>query len=423
MTPTPASRDGAQALARQRWHELSERLRTVTPQAIGRALLTLACLGLTGWVVVSSWPALLPFVAGGVIAYAVLPLANRLSTVMPRVIAALLAQVLALAVLAGVIVLVVPPLIAGVVEILLRLPTPDEVEAGLVALQAQLVQLPEPMRSIVLEVAQETFASLSAVLDGVVSGAAIFVTQQILGVAGTVSFVLGLLVIPIWIITLVKDDRAIRQRAGRLLAPSIRADVFAVARIFDRAFAAFLRIRVVLAITTGVLVYLGLSIATALEIAPFPYAVAAGTLLGVLQLVPELGFFLGFFPILLVLAIGGPVPAATVAIVYVLAVRLGGLVVEPKLGRGVLDVHPGLLIPAIVVFSEFGVLWLLAAAPVVAILRDLVRYLAGRLAEPPRPAGQLPGDRAPSRPVGVGEPDAAPIPSTYRSVTQRRPAT
>ena len=67
------------------------------------------------------------------------------------------------------------------------------------------------------------------------------------------------------------------------------------------------------------------------------------------------------------------------------------------MSRGVLDVHPGLLIPAIVVLSQFGLLWLLAAAPVVAILRDVTRYLAGRLGDPPAPANVLPGERAAGR--------------------------
>ena len=54
-----------------------------------------------------------------------------------------------------------------------------------------------------------------------------------------------------------------------------------------------------------------------LGIASFPYAVTAAVLLGALQLIPELGFFLGFFPIALVLVIGGPVPAASAAVVYI----------------------------------------------------------------------------------------------------------
>ena len=120
-------------------------------------------------------------------------------------------------------------------------------------------------------------------------------------------------------------------------------------------------------------------------------------LLGGLQLIPELGYVLGFFPILLVLGIGGPIPAIAVLVVYLVANRIGSDLVETRVSRGVLDVHPGLLIPAIVVLSQFGLIWLLAAAPVIAILRDVTRYLAGRLGDPPAPANVLPGERAPVR--------------------------
>ena len=95
------------------------------------------------------------------------------------------------------------------------------------------------------------------------------------------------------------------------------------------------------------------------------------------------------------LGIAGPIPAAAVAIVYLVANRIGSDLVETRVSRGVLDVHPALLIPAIVVLSQFGLLWLFAAAPVVAILRDVTRYLAGRLGDPPAPANVLPGERPP----------------------------
>ena len=187
------------------------------------------------------------------------------------------------------------------------------------------------------------------------------------------------------------------------------------------------------------LVWLGLVAARELGIAEFPYAVTGGALLGVLQLIPELGFFLGFFPILLVLAISGPIPALTVVVVYVGAARIASGLVETRVSRGVLDVHPGLLVPAIVVLSQFGVWWLLVAAPIVAIVRDTIRYLAGRLAEPPMPAGVLPGERVPrsaramlaaaypSRPStgtpGRGRPrrSASPRPPGCRRPDGRRP--
>ena len=173
-----------------------------------------------------------------------------------------------------------------------------------------------------------------------------------------------------------------------------------------------------LAIVVTALIWVGLQGAQALGIAEFKIALTAAVLLGVLQLIPEVGFFLGFFPILLVLAGAGAVPAATLAVVYWASVRIASSLVETRVSRGVLDVHPALLIPGIVVLSQFGIGWTLAAAPLIAIGRDTIRYLVGRMAEPPQPAGVLPGERrarAGSTPISV------PVPSAYRSLATPRP--
>ena len=69
---------------------------------------------------------------------------------------------------------------------------------------------------------------------------------------------------------------------------------------------------------------------------------------------------------------------------------VGGRLLERRLG-----VHPALLIPSIVILTQFGWIWLFIAAPVVSMSVNTVRYLHGRLSEPPRPAGVLPWDPAP----------------------------
>ncbi len=407
LSGTPAARERALA----KWRSAAFRLQTVSPQALGHGLIALLVIGLTLVTSIATWPALLPFAVGAVIAYAVLPIANRLDRFMPRLLAAILAELVAVAILVGVVVVIVPPLFNGLVRVAQLLPTPDQVQAWLTRLQADLGDLPEPARSILLAVATETSRNLGAALNGLVEGAGAFVTSQLLGILGTVTFLIGLLVIPAWILTLVSDERSIKRRGATLIAPAIRPDVVAVFRILDRALGTFLRVQVVLAIVAAFLIWFGLVLAEEVGLGPFPYAVAAAVLLGSLLLIPELGFLLGFFPILLILAIGGLVPALTVGVVYFAAARIASALVETRVSHGVLDVHPGLLIPAIVVLSEFGPVWLLAAAPIVAILRDLVRYAAGRLHDPPSPAGVLPGERRPGGPAG---PSAAAIPSVYR---------
>ena len=57
------------------------------------------------------------------------------------------------------------------------------------------------------------------------------------------------------------------------------------------------------------------------------------------------------------------------------------------------DMHPAVFVIVLVLLSQFGFLWVLIAAPVSIVLRDLFRYVYGRLSDPPAPAGLAPGER------------------------------
>jgi predicted PurR-regulated permease PerM len=416
LSASPAARSHA----RQRWHVLADRLRTIRPEALAKGAIGITLIAASVQLAVASWPALLPFIVGAVLAYAVLPLANRLDAFMPRVVAALLAELFALALLAGVIAVIAPPVLAGLGIVAAKLPTPDQVHGWVASLQDEIGAIPEPMRTIALSVLTQTAANLQGVLQGLVDQAAGAITSQLLGVFGTLSNVLGLLVIPTWILTLVADERAIKRRGALLFPEAIRADVAALFRITDRVASTFLRVRMLLAVTTGIFVYVGVTIANQVGVGDGTYAVAAGVLLGALQLIPELGYVLGFAALLIPLAIGGPVAAGAFALIYIVSVKAGSMLLEGRLARGVLDVHPALLIPAIVVLSQFGLIWLFAAAPAVAVIRDLVRYANARLADPPGLAGVLPGETLKrGRTVST----VSPTPSVYRTTATAAPTT
>src|SRR4051794_5137976 len=395
------------------WRALAARLQTVSPRSLARGLLMLAAVAVPVWIAAISWPALLPFAAGVVLAYAVLPIANRLDAYMPRVLAALLAEGVALAVLIGAAIIVLPPLATSAVDVVSRLPTQGQAQTALDQLEAQFGGLPEPLRGISLAVTTEVVTNLQTTLQGAVNGLGAFLTNQILGILDTASFVLGLFVIPVWILTVVAEEGRIKRRSGRLVTPALRADARGLIRIADRALSTFIRVRVGLGISTAILVWLGLLAARELGLGDFRFAAAGATLLGLLQLIRERGFSLGFSPIVLVLATAGRVPGVAAAVVYIAGVRASSMLLETRLSRGVLDVHPGLLIPAIVAMSQLGLIWLLIAAPILAIARDTVRYLAGRLDDPPKPANVIPGERD-----TTGR--AAPVvPSDYRARAPR----
>ena len=60
--------------------------------------------------------------------------------------------------------------------------------------------------------------------------------------------------------------------------------------------------------------------------------------------------------------------------------------------------------------GQLGILWLLLSAPIVAIAADLIRYVHGRLSEPPLPAGVLPRSEGQPATAATAVPAARPAP-------------
>ena len=206
-----------------------------------------------------------------------------------------------------------------------------------------------------------------------------------------------------------------QQRRAKLaidarITPGLRGDVWAAAAIVDRAAGSYLRGYVVAAFLVGILTYIGLVASSRLGGPQFQEPLALATLAGATQVVPIVGPILGAAPALLLLAID-PSRAATYFAVYLGARIIGASVLGSRLMERRLGVHPAILVPGVVMIGQFGILPLLLSAPIVAIAVDLVRYVHGRLSEPPLPAGVLPRtpeampideprrDRPPTRPI------------------------
>jgi hypothetical protein len=65
--------------------------------------------------------------------------------------------------------------------------------------------------------------------------------------------------------------------------------------------------------------------------------------------------------------------------------------VGARFGR-VLSIRAVVAIPAVVVLGQLGPLPLLFSTPILVIATDAIRYVHGRLSDPPAPAGVLPGE-------------------------------
>jgi predicted PurR-regulated permease PerM len=419
---TTADAPDRRAHAAAEWAALRGRLQTVTPQAIGRTALTFAAIGATLWLAAATWPAVLPFVVGGLLAYELLPVVDALDRVLPRSLAALASVLAAVAVVIGIALIVVPPLAAAFVRLAGDLPTQAEIDAAIGRLQDQFGTLPEGSAAAVLiPVATTLAATVRDVFSGAAGGLDDVIRAALAALLNAVGALLGLIVLPTWMLVLMSQQRRARVALDARITPGLRSDVWALAAIVDRAAGSYLRGYVVTAFLVGLLAYLGLVLSPRVGGPTFQEPLALATLAGVTQVVPVVGPLLGAAPALLLLAID-PTRAATYFAVYVAARVIGASMLGSRLMQRRLGVHPAILVPGVVMIGQFGVLPLLLSAPIVAIAVDLVRYVHGRLSEPPRPAGVLPRGAAPA--AAGTRPIAAvmhPVGSVYRAATAPPP--
>jgi predicted PurR-regulated permease PerM len=410
---TTADQSAQQRYAAARWAELRGRLRTVTPRAVGRSALALAVLAGAGWLIRETWPAFLPFVVGGLIAYQLLPVVDALDRMMPRFVASIVTVVGAVAAVVAIAVLLLPPLAAAFVRFAGELPTQAEIQAAIDRLQGQLGSLPEGSAAVVIP----ALASLAGAVRDIFGGASVSLDDVVRGAVGAllnaVGALLGLIVLPAWMLTVMSQKRRAQLAIDSEITPSLRRDVWAVAAIVDRAAGSYLRGYVVTAIFVGLLTYLFASLLPRLGGPTFAHAGTVAVFAGAVQVVPIVGPILGLLPAVLVAPVDTNLAVAYVG-VYLLARLVGGTLLGGRIQQRRLGVHPAILVPGVVMVGQFGPFWLLLSAPIVAIAVDLVKYVHGRLSEPPRPAGVLPGQPVPVAASTGGAPTVAPVPATYR---------
>lgn len=397
------------AESRRTWRRLGMRVRAITPSGLARFLLGASALVALFFVVRATWIALTPFLVGAVIAYVVLPFVNWLDRLMPRFLAVVL-------VLAGVVVIagafisqLVPVLGEQIFRLTLLLPDKAEIQQYADDLRQWYQNLPEPTQVLVDDLLDQIGLTVRGNLDIYFSQVIDLTIQTVLNLVNTVAFVLGFLVVPAWLLSILKDQRTGVETIDRMLPKWMRADFWAFVRIADRTFRAFIDGQLVLGIIVGLLVYGGLVILEEIGVKIADYKLLLALFAGLMQLIPSVG------PIIagVVFFVGGSLSSLESAVIllslYIAIEQLVGRFVAPHLERRYINIHPAVLVVAIVALSEFGVIWVLLAAPVTAVIRDTYRYIYGRLNDPPLLAGVLPDES-----IAASERSSEPEPSTIR---------
>ncbi|MBE6042239.1 MAG: AI-2E family transporter, partial [Clostridiales bacterium] len=144
-----------------------------------------------------------------------------------------------------------------------------------------------------------------------------------------------------------------------------RAKLRAFAADADRVFSGYIRGQSIDAMIVGVLS------AIALFIGGIPYAVVIGILTGVGNLVPYVGPVVGFGSLIIVCLAEGSIMHLLIGGIILAAVMfIDGNIINPRMLSSNVEVHPVLVIIALIAGGKFGgVVGMLVAVPVAALLK------------------------------------------------------
>ena len=243
-----------------------------------------------------------------------------------------------------------------------------EVERGLAEWYEGL-PLPVELREFMDEQLAASGAAIADLLRGLLA-------PTINAIVRAATFVLGLVVVPVWLFFVLKDREGFSRAVASAMPPAWRADVQHVLALLGRVGGRWVRGQLLLGASIFVATAIGLTILTLIGFSEFgQFTLVLALIAGVLEWFPIIGPIVAAVPAILIgLTIGFPAAIAAV-ILYIGIQQLENNILVPKVMGDAVELHPAVMILALVVGGAlFGIGGAILAAPVVAAGRDLYRY-------------------------------------------------
>jgi len=363
-----------------------------SPNQRYRMILITVLLVIIVTILIIAWTALVPFLVGAVLAYLLLPSVDFIDRHSPRLLrtrgwarplAIILVYIAVLGIVAGILAYFIPEVgkqaevfgkAAG--EYLRDFDLQQQWEFlrdGALRIVEPLVpketldQLRRPLWEL-LDVPKAIETLLTAVQKGL--------RVTIVTVSQTISFILGIIIVPFWLFLVLKDAAKVRRALYDLVPEKAREDVLCIVTIIDDLLSAYVRGQLLLCLLVGLMATI------ALLILGVDLALLLGTVAGILEVIPVLGPYLGAIPAVLMVLLDRPMTALWVAITFAAIQQVENIFLVPRISGSAVRFHPALVMIIVVVASQVAGLWgLLLGVPITAVLRDVFRYLYLRTTE------------------------------------------
>ena len=306
---------------------------------------------------------ILPFLVGGALAYFMDPVADRLERAgLSRVLATAVITMGGFLILTALVLAVIPTLVNQTTALINAAPDiAQRLQGFLVEKFPDLTDSTSTIRQSLAQIGQTIQSKGAAVVEGLLSS-----------LAGAVSVVVFLLVVPVVAFYLLLDWDHMVARIDHLLPRDHAPTVRRLANEINAVLSAFVRGQL------SVCLVLGIYYSAALMLAGLQFGLVVGAIAGAITFIPYIGAIIGG-ALAIGLALfqfwGDWLQIGIIAAVFGLGQFLEGNVLTPKLVGKSVGLHPVWLLFALSAFGTlFGFVGMLIAVPVAASIGVLTRF-------------------------------------------------
>ena len=316
---------------------------------------------------------LLPIIISVIVAELLFPVVSNVERFLPgrerypgiaRLVTIAIVYIAFVAIVAALIYLTVQPIIKEVQEFIQV--APQIYEQAKITIEGWMQAFDQQVPEAVKAQLDGLFQSASGVIGKAVLS---LLTKTIGGVTGTISIIIGLVIVPFLLFYMLKDKEDLVGGMYSVLPENVSRHTRNVLSLIDGVIGSYVRAQLISATIVGIFVFVGLFL---LDVS---FALTLGLLAGVLGLIPIIGAFIGAVPGLLVALATDPGKLIWVALLYLIVQFFESNIISPRIQGRALRLHPIVIMITLIIASEIAGLWgVLVGVPIVAASRDVFAY-------------------------------------------------